>query len=142
MEAFVVRTILPKLAYCLQVELRINPHQQDISKDTPPCTVCNILPSFPPSLCCPSSFLPPFLPPFPSSNPLLFSFLSLDPLSSSPSLPPSLPSSLPPSLPPSAIRVGDGVEGHGWGTTLCQHVGEVLLPQVDPSPLILASQQP
>lgn len=30
MEAFVVRTILPKLSYCLQVELHINPQQQDI----------------------------------------------------------------------------------------------------------------
>ena len=30
MESFVVRTILPKLAYCLQVELQINPHQQKI----------------------------------------------------------------------------------------------------------------
>lgn len=32
MEAFVVRAILPKLAYCLQLELRINPHQQDIGE--------------------------------------------------------------------------------------------------------------
>ena len=30
MESFVIKTILPKLMYCMQMELHINPHQQDI----------------------------------------------------------------------------------------------------------------
>ncbi len=32
MESFVARTIVPKLAYCLQMELQINPHQQKIGE--------------------------------------------------------------------------------------------------------------
>ena len=30
MEMFLVRTILPKLAYCLQMELHVNPQRQEI----------------------------------------------------------------------------------------------------------------
>ena len=36
MEAFVVRHILPKLAYCIQT-MAINPHNQDISKRAGEC---------------------------------------------------------------------------------------------------------
>ena len=32
MEMFLVRTILPKLAFCLQMELLINPQRQEIGK--------------------------------------------------------------------------------------------------------------
>ncbi len=33
MEAFLVRAILPKLAYCIQMELQINPHKQVIGEE-------------------------------------------------------------------------------------------------------------
>lgn len=46
MEAFVVRHILPKLAYCLQT-ISINPHHQDIGKSYTLSTVLCV-PSIPP----------------------------------------------------------------------------------------------